>query len=91
MSEREKLNCLLLKLIYSRETNLPSQKPISIYPEHSHFKSLVCFGDFNRSFGYLVLKNAILLQTCKILVRNAKLARNSEEFCKIFAILNGVK
>ena len=28
-------------------------------------------------------KIAILLQTCKILVRNAKLARISEEFCKI--------
>ena len=28
-------------------------------------------------------KFAILVQTCKILVRNAKLARISEEFCKI--------
>ena len=28
-------------------------------------------------------KFAILVQTCKILVRNAKLTRISEEFCKI--------
>ena len=33
--------------------------------------------------GTNLAKIAILLQTCKILVRNAKLARISEKFCKI--------
>ena len=33
-------------------------------------------------------KFAVLVQTCKILVRNAKLARISEDFCKIFDSCN---
>ena len=36
-----------------------------------------------RNIGTSLRSDSVLVRTCKILVRNSKLARISEEFCKI--------